>query len=195
MKAGVDLAFIRNSTALVIGDGRAIGRDPTGASLMHTTVATTRAWLPDGSPLDPRKVCREIARDCAAAGVTVVSADGHYVALLMAELEDVRIEFEPAPSTPWDAWEPTQLAFLEGRIDVPFDEDLRAELQAARVTYETGGRTVVHLETTADGSHSDKAAALALCVWLTQRAEESGRMLGGSTVRTEYTRARRPRFG
>lgn len=170
--AGIDLAFVRNACAVVIGEDAKPWR-----------IVAMREWLPDGTPLVPTATCRAIAAECVKHGVTVASADGHYRELLREELSAVDIALVDAPAAPFEAWEPTQLAFLEDRVRVPFDEGLQGELEKVRFTYESGGRTAVHLDTSADGSHSDKAAALALCVWLLDQAQDTGRILGGRAAR------------
>lgn len=180
---GADLGFSANHSAIVIGE--------TGRILYM------REWMPTAGALRPSVVCREIAAECIRWEVATIAADGFYRLTLAEELEAARVRtaLVNAPAAPADAWLPTQQAFLEGRIILPHDEGLREELESVRFTRESGGRIAVHLETSADGAHSDKAAALALCVWLMGESADTGRMLGGRTVRTEYTRAHRSRFG
>lgn len=173
--AGIDLAFVRNACGLVIG------ADGNPWRITHT-----QQWTPTAGPLRPTETCRAIAQACAARGVELAAADGHYRELLREQLDAVGIPLADSPSEPYAAWEPTQLAFLEDRIQVVRDDDLAAELERVRFTYASGGRTAVHLETSADGAHSDKAAALALCCWLMSESVSTGSMLGGRARRNPY---------
>jgi hypothetical protein len=155
--AGVDLAFRRNSSALAVGVGDSDART--------VAVERVREWRPRGTPLVPSAVCAEVVAECVEARVTHVVADGHYVEHLREHTRAAGLVLVDAPG-PSETWQLTaRVAREAGRLRLPEHDRLRLQLEAVRFTYEAQGRVSVQLDTAADGSHGDLAAAVNLCVW------------------------------
>jgi len=184
--AGIDLAFRRNSCGLAISD-TVRGR---------RCILFVREWQPRGdAALVPSVTCGEIAAECTRFDVKVAAADGHYIETMREATDAIGIALIDAPARPSDAWLPLQGDILEGDVDIIEHERLMLQMQSVKFTYEPGGLVKVHQDVASDGSHGDIASAVALANWLQHEAVDTGRMVGGRTRRTDYTRAHRSRFG
>lgn len=170
--AGIDLAFKTNSSGLAIAEPAERKR-----------IVSVHEWQPGATALVPSIVCRDIARRCVEAGVTIAGADGHYIETLREALDVVGIQLVDAPAVPSVAWLLLQEDVLDGVADIVAHERLRVQLEAVKFSYESGGVVKVHQDLASDGSHGDLASAVAVAWWLMHETADTGRMLGGRVSR------------
>lgn len=174
--AGIDLAFARDSSALVIVD-----RDEDTGVTRAVAIEEIRG----GPASDPRVVVAGFAAALRAHRVDVVMADTHYRSLLVPELLQLGIECRPAPSSPVESYLHFGRELLARRVQLP-PHPLRARLVqqlrgVRRKPLASGAMTIVHGRR--GGGHGDIVAALVLAVWVA-RAQQGGESIFRAPART-----------
>lgn len=154
VRAGVDLAFRKDSSALVIG----------AAEGAHIRILSAHEWRPTlAEPLRPSKVLNEITLLCVSAGVETVCGDKHE--------RDTAQEYVSAAGLGWldthhsneEPYMWLRLLLRERRITLPNDERLRDQLIATRAQASDAGRLkITHVR---NEGHGDIVSALVACVW------------------------------
>lgn len=166
--AGIDLAFARDSSALVIAE-----RGDDG-----TTRVVEMDEVRGGPASDPRVVVAAFAATLRRHRVTVAAADTHYRALLAPELSGVGVALHPAPAEPIVTYLHMARELAAGRVRIP-PHPLRARLvqqlrQVRRRPTSTGAVSISHGRR--GGGHGDLVAALVLAVWMS-RPDQSDAVL------------------
>lgn len=157
LSAGIDLAFARDSSALVIAS-----RGADGVCLV-VEIEEVRG----GSASDPRVVVAAFADALARHHVTSVMADVHYRDLLAAELGERGIALTPAPARPVESYLHARREMAAGRVQVPPHPLRRRLAQQLRDTQgkplASGDMTILHGRR--GGAHGDIVSALVLAIW------------------------------
>lgn len=156
---GVDFGFRRDHSAIVV-----VQR--VGSVL---SVACMRELRPErGKPLKPSEVCAEFALVAKRYGATLLLADSHYRESAREHLEPHDIVVEPAPEGQdgkAQTYVATRAALAEGRLRLPDEPRLLAQLGAVVAHPTAGGGLSVSLPRRAGDGHGDVVSALVLAVW------------------------------
>jgi hypothetical protein len=159
--AGGDLAFTKNSSALVV-----VVRNPSTGRVRITRLEERRPQM--GAPLKPSVVCREFASILAGDGLDEMVADRVYQETVREHLDEAGLMLGEPPD-PDEAWALVKDLVRTGLLDLadatPTAKLLLRQLGAVKCRRVAKGRVVIVLEATRDGRHSDLAAALALAIW------------------------------
>jgi hypothetical protein len=155
--AAIDLAFVSDSTALVI-----VGRDRKDRDRLRLVLA--RSWTPSpGRPLSPAAVLDEIAGLCRAHGVASIYTD-QFNAVSAREHLVGRGLYASIVTTTADSksamFSDLRERLYEGAVELYEQPDLLAEIGRLE-TVTTPGRATVRSPRAA-GSHGDLVTALAL---------------------------------
>lgn len=157
LAAGIDLAFARDSSALVIAER---GADGVCRVLELEEVR-------GGSASDPRVVVAAFADALMRRRVGRVMADVHYRDLLAVELAERRIELMPAPARPVESYLHARREMAAGRVQAPPHPLRRRLIQQLRDTQgkplASGDMTIQHGRR--GGAHGDLVSALVLAIW------------------------------
>lgn len=162
--AGIDLAFARDSSALVVVDG-----DPDGVRVV------AMEEVRGGPASDPRVVVAAFASRLKELRIAEVMADTHYRSLLVPELAEVGVTCRPAPTSPVESYLHFGRELMARRVRIP-SHPLRARLikqlrETRRKPLPSGAMTIVHGRK--GGGHGDIAAALVLAVWMLRPGTDS----------------------
>lgn len=155
--AGTDLGFRKNSSAL--GIARAEGGV---AVLVYHDERRPAA----GAPLVPSEVCADFAATCRAYGVESVRGDLHYAETAREHFGKVGIVYDdwnPSQDAQAEAFARVRSRMAEGRVRLPNDPRLLAQLRAVRSQPMPGGKIRIILPKQGQ-AHGDvlMAAVLAL---------------------------------
>jgi len=149
--AGADLAFRRNSSALVIVD---IGDEGVNLRL-------DREWIPGERSLRPGEVIADMLSDLAEHDCPVLCADLHYIETLREHLDRTDVELDEFPNTPHGkhaAYRRVQALLAHGRISLAgASEKLIAQLKQTRIVATSNGVRIDHPEVR--GAHGDLVSA------------------------------------
>lgn len=152
-KAGADLGFVRNSSALVILEKR-----EDKYIIVHE-----REWIPVDKPLNPRQVIDEIVNATRNRQCGTICADIHYVADLSTQLQDTGVElmqFAVKPEEISRAWFVLKDLLAEGRLGMSKgSERLREQIQDLKFRPMPGGYFQI-IQPEKQGAHGDVAQAL-----------------------------------
>lgn len=131
--AGADLAFRRNSSALVIGD----------VSEHGIRVLYDREWTPGERSLRPGDVLTDMIDDMAAYDCETVCSDLHYIETLREHLERTDVELVEFPNTAagkHQAYRRAQALLAHGQISLAgASQRLIDQLRQTRITPTANG--------------------------------------------------------
>lgn len=156
--AGADLALVSDSSALAIVayDGEAC----------FELLRIEEKRPAKGAPLKLSEVVRSFAASLRSHGLSSVTADGHVrePAREYAALEKISIVAAPEGQTgKYETYVALREAFREGRISIPDDARLLAQLRAIVARPRPGGGVAISSPRTRAG-HGDAVSALVLAV-------------------------------
>ena len=152
-RAGLDVSGGRGDAAVC-----SIAR----AERDRVNVVALRRWP---SPHDPLKVAREVAAFLASYGITSVIADQYAAEFAISAYREAGVTLMSAAVTRTEAYLHLLPLFTTGRIEIPADPVLRAELlDLERRTTSTGRDVIDH----PPHGHDDCANALALAAYVTK---------------------------
>lgn len=180
VSVGVDLAFIRDSSAVVHVERQVCGSKVCVVVTFVDLVIPTPA-----KPLKPSEVCSVFVAGARDAGATAIVADGHYVETLRehAAHPDVAMQIVAAPTTPAD--QSAAAVYMrdllrEGLLVLPSDRPaIVGQLKSVLAQAQPGGTLRAVLPRRAGTGHADLFAALRNAVWYDRR---HGPLLRGATV-------------
>lgn len=154
--AGGDLAFRRNSSALVIGDVSAQG----------IRVLYDREWIPGERSLRPGDVLSDMVEDMHAHECETICADLHYIETLREHLERTDIELVEFPNTAdgkHAAYRRTQALLAHGQISLAgASTKLLDQLRQTKMRPTPNGVRIEHPDIR--GAHGDMVAAFVAAV-------------------------------
>ncbi len=165
-KAGADLGFSRNSSALIVLEKT--DRD--------FRLVLERVWIPLDVPLKPRLVIDEIVNAARNRQCQTLCADIHYIEDLSDQLEDTGVELMQFTTKPEDisrAWFVLKDLLAEGRLDLSTGSQ-RLKEQILRVEFKPapGGYFQI-IQPEVSGAHGDVLQALVHCLYAFGSATES----------------------
>lgn len=173
--AGADLAFRRNSSALVIGDV-----SEHGIRIVHD-----REWLPGERSLRPGDVLQDMVADMAEHDCPAVCADLHYIETLREHLERTEVELVEFPTTAHGkhaAYRRAQALLAHGQISlVGASQRLIEQLKQTRITPTSNGARIDNPESRgAHGAaaHGDLVSAFVAAVLNLEVPADCGRAFG-----------------
>lgn len=159
--AGGDTGFKRNSSALAIVE--AVPAEGARGERLRLALLEERKPLP-GLPLQPKAVASDFADLMLGYGARAFVTDSHEVDAVRAAMVAKHVSVETAPD-PAVAFVALRDAMHEGRLELPPNARLRAQLRAVVSRPMPGGGTQIYSPKTSDGSHGDLASALARAAW------------------------------
>jgi hypothetical protein len=173
IKAGADLGFIRNSSALCV-----LEKKDSFYKLIYE-----REWIPLDKPLRSRLVVNELVAAARKRGVETICADIHYITDLAGELEDTGVELMQYATRPEDqsrAWFTLKALLQDGLLDLSLgSEKLKQQFYDVTFHPAPGGYfQVSHPEV--GGAHGDVAQSLVHAVYAFGLDTIEGLSLGGS---------------
>lgn len=137
--AGADLGFRKNSSALAI----ARGEDGCAVLVYHDEKRP-----PPGAPLVPSEVCADFAATCRGYGVESVRGDLHYAEAAREHFGKAGIvydEWNPSQSAQAEAFATVRARMAEGKVKLPNDPRLLAQIRAVKSQPVPGGGTRIVL--------------------------------------------------
>lgn len=161
--AAMDPAFRGNAWTLVIVECTGVG-GPGGVSPLYS-IALARQWV--GSKTDPLKanaIMGEIAGICAEYEIDTVVSDQHNVDTIaeFADLHGISItEVRIDGQNRLEMVEKVNSILSDGRLELPPDRQMAADMKSARKRVTQNGVTLV-LPRSGDGRHADYVPALGL---------------------------------
>jgi hypothetical protein len=164
---GVDLAFVKNSSALAICRAEPIRERLVIRLVFHAEERPAR-----GQPLRPSVVCGAFARKCGEYRALQVKGDEHYKETAREEFAKVKVRdeikgidrtigyslFYPSQDELFAACSKLKQHMSEGRFELPYDERLIGQFRriTAKPTPEGGVKIVM---ASLGAAHSDMAMA------------------------------------
>jgi hypothetical protein len=160
----------------------AAAMDPATRGNSWTLCIATRKWTDDGlrskdvvvlakqwtgsklAPLSPNAVLKEIAALCRQYRMTYASTDQYAADALrdLARQHKLHLRIEPMTAQRnVDVYEGLRAKLADGRVELPPDATLRADLLSVRKRVTQSG-VRIELPRTSDGRHADFAPAIAL---------------------------------
>jgi hypothetical protein len=122
-----------------------------------------------GAPLKPSEVVGAFAaRLKAHAGLRMLMADGHYAESVREHLAEHRLGFFPAPvgtEGVSETYVKARVLMREGRVRLPNDPELLAQLRAVQWRPNPGGSISIVLPKKRRGGHCDLVSALVLALY------------------------------
>jgi hypothetical protein len=161
--AAMDPAFRGNAWTLVIVECTGVG-GPGGIAPLYS-IALARQWV--GSKVDPLKandIMREVAEICASYDIDTVHSDQHNVDTIgeFADIHGLAIsEIVITSANRLEMVEKVNAVLSDGRLELPPDRQLAADMKSARKRVTQNGVTLV-LPRSGDGRHADYVPALGL---------------------------------
>ena len=158
--AGIDLAFKKDTSALVIverQDGRLV-----------VTKTEERKPAP-GLPLKPSEVMSDFTAIAKASQCRELAADQYYIETLREYALNAQIPLNAFPSEKKEkvnAWCYLRDCFREGLINIPADSPLVVQLKSIMSYSRSGGVLDVVTPRRAGSGHADLATSLLHSVWL-----------------------------
>ena len=137
--AGTDLGFRKNSSALAI----ARGEDGCAVLVYHDEKRP-----PPGAPLVPSEVCADFGATCKGYGVESVRGDLHYAETArehFGKLGVVYDDWNPSQSAQAEAFSVVRARMAEGKVRLPNDPRLLAQIRAVKSQPVPGGGTRIVL--------------------------------------------------
>lgn len=156
VKAGCDFGFSSDSSAMVVTHSR--------GGLTYVAEVVERRPQRDMA-LKPSEVIKDFAEVAGRHGVSSISSDGHYRETVIEILNEYGLYFIAAPHTPADAYITTRLLLHSGRLRIPNNARLKAQLRETRSRRTTGGLVQIVNPRTKGGGHGDLVSALVLAVF------------------------------
>lgn len=159
LAAGIDLAFARDSSSLVICS-------ETLGQIALVDMLEVRG----GDASDPRLVVGAFTATLAKHGIRRVMADCHYRKLLQVTLAEVEIELLPEPAGAHGntaVYLYARRVLTERRLTIPehpLRQRLAAQLRDTRGKPMSGGAMQIE-HGRKDGGHGDLVSALVLALW------------------------------
>lgn len=136
---------------------------------------TLVGWLerrPQGAPLQPSAVCRDIAGLAKKFDCTAVWSDFFYSESMREELAKHSLGLELGPTGQAgkvEVWSTARTLIHEGRVRVPDVRALVAQLKQVRARPTSGGGLSID-QPRVKGSHGDLASAFALALWAANKS-------------------------
>ena len=162
--AGVDLAFVGDSSALILAARR--------GDTIH--VFDGREERPsEGRPLDPFTTIKSFV-EAMAGRVSYAFADQHYFQALVNECSAHSLTVAPAPPVPADTYVRARVLFRGAKVKIhplPFRDRLVQQLRDVQGRPTSGGGLSIINPRWAKGGHGDICAALMLALWQTSGDE------------------------
>lgn len=158
---GVDFAFRSDSSAIVVAQAGLAG-GPVSVSY----VAERRPA--EGRPLRPSEVVHEFAAIAQAYRAPSLLSDGHYLETVREIVGAHGLDVESAPEGQAGkarTYVAVRQALLAGRLRLPDDPRLLAQLRAVEATPQPGGGLSIGVARRAGQGHGDLVSALVLAVW------------------------------
>lgn len=122
-----------------------------------------------GQPLSPRYVIRDrFAPVMRRHGVRAIALDAHYRQSAIEHLTALDLEFKDAPAGQqgkYDSYMNFRAQLRAGKMRLPNDPRLLAQLRAVTATPMAGGNVRISSPRRTGGGHGDVVSALVLAVW------------------------------
>lgn len=147
---GADFGFAVDSSALVGFAERA----------RLTPVSLLELKPEPGMPLVPSKVVDTFAEEIKRCGARLVTADDWYRQTIEEHLGAHRLALVPAPRPPAAAFIVARSLMSQGRVILPNNPRLLAQLRRVRSTVKPGGVVSVHQPRVKEGGHGDIVSAM-----------------------------------
>lgn len=171
-RAGADLAFRRNRSAMAVSAARK-GR---------VRLAAWKEWAPKARmPLVPSVVCRELVAAVRENGADRLDADGHYLETLREATTAAGVGLTLVTDTA-SMWVRCAGLFADRLVDLPPHDDLERQFARVRFVYKPGGVVSVTISTASDGEHADLATAVATSLVSAANAGGVGRVGQGKML-------------
>jgi len=169
---GGDTGFKKNSSAIAVVE--TIEAEDAQPARLRLALLEERKPSP-GLPLQPKAVAREFAALVLAYGAREFVGDVHEIDDVRSAMNETTVEALVAPPPPV-CFGALRDALHEGRLELPANPRLRAQLRAVLSRPLPGGGVQIVLPKSSDGSHGDLVSALARAVWRATQAPSSGRV-------------------
>lgn len=159
VEAGADFAFRSDSSALVVA--QRLG------DVVHVSDPIELRPETD-KPLRPSEVVKRFAAELKPYGAESVLCDSHYIEAVRENLEPYGIAAVTCPEGQEGkqvTYLATRRALLEGRVRLPDNPRLIAQLKAVTSRPTPGGGLTITSPRMSGGGHGDLASALVLAVW------------------------------
>lgn len=162
--AGVDLAFVGDSSALILAARR--------GDTVH--VFDGREERPEaGRPLDPFTTIKSFV-EAMKGRASYAFADQHYYQALVGECSAHGLTVAPAPPVPSETYVRARVLFRAQKVKIhplPFRDRLVQQLRDVQGRPTSGGSLSIINPRWAKGGHGDICAALMLALWQTTGEE------------------------
>lgn len=165
VRFGADFAFSSDSSSLY-GFVERKPIDPTSnkpipdaATVFYSCSLLERRPSP-GNPLVPSEVVQDFAVEALRCGAKLVVADDHYREAVREHLAKAGLGLSPAPQPPAGAYVVARALMAQGRVKLPNNHRLLAQLRRVRSTIRPGGVVSIHQPRAKDGGHGDIVSAL-----------------------------------
>jgi hypothetical protein len=157
--AGIDPAFVHDSSALAIverrGDARAAFLDAVHLEFVSPTPER---------PLVPSEVVRSFAATVRAHGTRILATDVHKVKIVRSNAAAVGVQVYQGPLFAEAAIYLREI-LREGKLRLPFDPKLLKQLKSVTYRPKSGGGLHVEAPRSLEDGHADLVAALAMAVF------------------------------
>ena len=163
--AGGDMGFTKNSSALAVVE-RIAG--VKGAPPRFRLVRLEERKPLPGMPLQAKAVAREFADLFTPYGTREFVTDAHEIADVRDALTAKGCSVVVAPPKT-EAYTDARGILHEGRLELPPNARLRAQLRAVVAKPMPGGGVQIKSPVAADGSHGDLVSALVNALWMASR--------------------------
>lgn len=158
--AGGDLAFVRDSAALAL------------CQHSYEAIEVTKLveLVPGKDPLRPSEVVRRFMSEIREHGADGMAADSHYRETVREHFEQdgERLRFKLLPEGLDGKAQQYLLArhlLVEGRLRIPNDQRLIAQLKSITKRATSGGRLTISAPHRANAGHGDLVSAIVAAVW------------------------------
>lgn len=148
---GADFGFAVDSSALM-------GFAERGEKLIAVAMKEKKPQA--GLPLVPSEVVAEFAAEVVRCGAKSVTADNHNRQAIEEYLSKYRLALLISNTDPAVDYVVTRSLMSQGRVSLPNDPRLLAQLRRIKATVKPGGKISIHLPRLKDGGHCDMVSAL-----------------------------------
>lgn len=148
---GADFAFASDSSALV----GFVERDGS-----YVCIELDEQRPKPGLPLVPSRICQRFAERLTACGARVLVADDHYREAIQEHLTACGIALSGTDANPAASYVVTRSLMAQGRVKIPANPRLLAQLRRVRSTMKPGGVVSIHQPRSKEGGHGDLVSAM-----------------------------------
>lgn len=113
-----------------------------------------------GLPLVPSKVVERFSERLRACGARVLMADDHYREAIQEHLSNYGVALAGTDANPASSYVITRSLMAQGRVKIPANPRLLAQLRKVRSTMKPGGVVSIHQPRSKEGGHGDLVSAM-----------------------------------